>query len=332
MVDKDLNFSLWLDFIEREFLENKFGELVESGVVNGATSNPSIFASAITGSSAYAEQISRLSGATPKEKYEALAVSDIKRAAEILRPLYDEGNDGFISIEIDPFLSHNSEKSIEEALRLFKAIGEPNVMIKVPATDAGYPVMRELLGMGICVNATLVFSPEQARACLKAMRDGIDEFENTGGERVNAVISIFVSRFDRMLDPILEEKGMHTGLTGIMNAAKIYNLIQRDRIPSVRALFASTGVKDDSLPEDYYIRQLYAPHSVNTAPLSTIEAFERGEEPIPALPFEESEIEEYFESLEKAGISMQEVRYRLLEDGLKSFEESFAQMLKGLES
>ena len=330
MVDDNLAFSLWLDFIERDFLKEKFIDLVENRVVNGATSNPSIFASAIGTSPAYREQLESLRGRSPKEKYEALAIEDIRNAAIALRGVYDEGSEGFVSLEVDPFLAHDTQGTIEEARRLFKAIDEPNVMIKVPATQAGYAAMTALLGDGISVNATLVFSPEQARACLDAMKVGIDEFENTGGERVEAVISVFVSRFDRMLDETLREKGLPTAMTGIMNAAGIYNLVQANHTPCVRTLFASTGVKGGDLPADYYVRKLYGPHCVNTAPLATIEAFEAGGRPEPVLPIPQEEIDEYFESLAHHGIVMSELYHRLLEEGLHAFEEAFRKMLEEL--
>ena len=196
MVNRDIGFSLWLDFVERDYLKNEFSALIEKGIINGATSNPSIFASAITTSPAYKEQLSLLEGKSAKEKYEALAIEDIKTAAQALRSSYHEGNDGYISIEVDPFLSNDTQGTIEEGKRLFAAIAEPNVMVKVPATNAGYEAMRELLATGISVNATLIFSPEQARRCLKSMTKGLHSFEADGGGRVDAVISVFVSRFD----------------------------------------------------------------------------------------------------------------------------------------
>jgi len=334
MVDNDLAFSLWLDFIERDFIRERFVTLIERGVVNGATSNPSIFAQAISSSPAYREALEALKGKSPKEKYEALATEDIKNAAIALRGVYDEGSEGYISLEVDPFLAHDTEGTLEEARRLFREIDEPNVMIKVPATDAGYPAIRELLSDGISVNATLVFSPGQARACLDAMKAGIDEFENTGGERVEAVISVFVSRFDRMLDPILKEKGLPGARTGIMNAAKIYGMVQSNHTPSIRTLFASTGVKEgQNLPADYYIRSLFGAHCVNTAPLATIEAFEAGGRPEKeALPIASETIDAYFETLERHGIVMEEVYRRLLEEGVTAFEEAFGEMLAQLEN
>ena len=163
MLENKIGFSLWLDFVERDFLKNKFVPLLEKGVVKGATSNPSIFASAITKSDAYKAQLKTLEGKSPKEKYEALAIEDIKMAARALFPCYEVGKDGYISIEVDPFLSDDTEGTVAEAKRLFAEIDEPNVMIKLPATDAGYPAMTELMSTGISVNATLIFSPEQAK-------------------------------------------------------------------------------------------------------------------------------------------------------------------------
>jgi transaldolase len=333
MIDDNIGFSLWLDFIERDFLRHRFVEMVEHRIVNGATSNPSIFAQAIGTSPAYEEALEELKGLPPKAKYEKLAIEDIKSAAIALRGVYDKGSEGYVSIEVDPFLANDTEETIAEARRLFAEIDEPNVMIKIPATEAGYPAMQALLADGISVNATLVFSPMQARACLDAMKIGIDEFENTGGERVEAVISVFVSRFDRLLDSQLKEAGLPVGRTGIMNASKIYNIVEANHTPSIRTLFASTGVKaGQPFPADYYIRELYGPHCVNTAPLETIEAFEGGEPPVVKLPRSEEEIEAYFHELGKHGIVMDAVYAQLMAEGVEAFEKAFAELLKKLES
>jgi len=331
MVNRDIGFSLWLDFVERDYLKNEFSKLIENGIINGATSNPSIFASAITTSPAYKEQLESLAGKSAKEKYEALAIEDIRTAAQALRASYNEGNDGYISIEVDPFLSNDTEGTIEEGKRLFAAIGEPNVMVKVPATNAGYEAMTALLSIGINVNATLIFCPQQAKRCLKAMTKGLDDFEVYGGGRVEAVISVFVSRFDRLLDTDLAQEGIDVSKTGIYNAAKIYNLIEKNHTPSIRTLFASTGVKGDDLVEDYYMRELLAPHSVNTAPLATIESFVKNKGVTPKLPIEESEINGYFTKLADSGFDMHEVYDSLLEDGLEAFEQAFQEMLDSIE-
>ena len=328
MVNRDIGFSLWLDFVERDFLKNEFPALIESGTINGATSNPAIFASAITSSPAYKEQLVLLEDKSAKEKYEALAIEDIKTAADALLPLYESGNDGYISIEVDPFLSKNTEGTIEEGKRLFKAIDRPNVMVKVPATQAGYEAMTELLGTGISVNATLIFSPRQAQQCLKAMKEGIDAFEASGGARVEAVISVFVSRFDRLLDKDLEQVGIEPSKTGIYNAAKIYNIIEKNHTPSIRTLFASTGVKGDELSDDYYMQELLASHSVNTAPLATIESYKKQQ--TAKLPIEDHVISGYFTKLSDNGFEMDEIYKELLKDGLEAFENSFQDMLDSL--
>jgi len=330
MVNRDINFSLWLDFVERDYLKNEFSALIEKNIINGATSNPSIFASAITTSDAYKEQLASLEGKSPKEKYEALAVEDIRTAALALRDSYDAGNDGYISIEVDPFLSNNTKGTIEEGKRLFATIGEPNVMVKVPATDAGYDAMTELLSRGISVNATLVFSPKQASRCLKAMKKGLDTFEVSGGGRCEAVISVFVSRFDRMLDKDLASEGLDISKTGIYNAAKIYNLIEANHTPAIRTLFASTGVKGDILISDYYMRELLAPHSVNTAPLATIESYIARPASTPKLPIEDHEVNGYFTKLSDNGFDMDKVYAQLLKEGLESFEKAFQEMLDTL--
>ncbi|NPA27439.1 MAG: transaldolase [Epsilonproteobacteria bacterium] len=333
MIDERSGFSLWVDFIERDFINTKFKKMLEDEIVDGATSNPSIFANAIINSPAYKEQLKELEGLSAKEKYEALAVADIKAAAKALRPFYEQALEGYVSIEVDPFLSNDAKATIEEGVRLFKEIDEPNVMIKVPATEAGYEAMEELMAKGISVNATLVFSPKQAIEALNAMKKGVSRFTSEFDEgRVEGVISIFVSRFDRKLDDKLKKLGIPPSKTGIFNAAKIYNIIRENRHPAIKALFASTGVKEgQDLPKDYYITSLYAKHSINTAPLDTIEAFEanpnKGELALPICP---EVIDDYFKRLEQNGISMPQVYKELMDEGLKAFEDAFSKILDSL--
>jgi len=326
MVDKTIGFSLWLDFIERDFLKNDFQSLIEKGIINGATSNPAIFANAITTSSAYAGQLKTLEGLEPKSKYEALAIEDIKLAAKALLPLYENNNDGFISIEVDPFLSNDTRATIDEAKRLYAAIGYENVMIKVPATDAGYEVMQTLLSEGISVNATLIFTDAQAKKCAEAMDKGI----KASDKDVSGVISIFVSRFDRAIDDKLANNGIEIAKTGVYNAANIYNTIENYKNPSLRALFASTGVKGDNLTPHYYVTNLLAPHSVNTAPLQTIESYIQDVAKEVKLPLSKEVIQAHFDKLSAIGIDVEKLGEELLDEGLKAFEESFANMLSRL--
>ena len=331
MVNERIGFSLWLDFIERDHLQEEFGWLIADGVINGATSNPSIFASSIETSPAYTAQLDTLQNHSAKAKYEALATMDIKMAAEALFPLYEEGRDGFVSIEVDPFLCDDAEGTIEEGRRLYREIGMENVMIKVPATDAGYRAMKSLMSEGIHVNATLIFSPMQAMRSLDAMQEGLRIFRAGGEKNVRGVLSVFVSRFDRMLDEKLESAGLQPGRLGIINAARIYNMVEARKEKALRTLFASTGVKGNAYEADYYIKELMAPHSVNTAPLATIEAFLEHPLHAPKLPMDEAAIDTFFKAVDAAGIDMQSIYDTLTDEGLKAFKDSFSRLLSHLE-
>ncbi len=331
MVNERIGFSLWLDFIERDHLRKEFGLLVADGVINGATSNPAIFASSIETSPAYTAQLDTLRNHSAKAKYEALATTDIRMAAEALYPLYEEGRDGFVSIEVDPFLCDDAEGTVEEGRRLYKQIGMENVMIKVPATDAGYRAMKSLMSEGIHVNATLIFSPLQAMRCLDAMQEGLRIYRAGGEKSVRGVLSVFVSRFDRALDEKLESAGLQPGRLGIVNAARIYNMVEARKERALRTLFASTGVKGNAYEADYYIKELMAPHSVNTAPLATIEAFMEHPLHAPKLPMDEAAIDTFFKAVEAAGIDMQALYERLIDEGLEAFKDSFARLLSHLE-
>lgn len=323
----EARFALWADFIERTFLDEGFKELIAKGIINGATSNPAIFKNAILTSDAYKNQILELEGLSSKEKYEALAMADIQKAADILRPLFDAGDDGYVSIEVDPFLCDDTEATVAEGIRLHEMIGRPNVMIKVPATEAGYGAMEILSSQGIPVNATLIFSVDQALKCAQAF--GNAARKNGGG--VDTVISVFVSRIDRAIDEILASAGVATGLTGIMNAADIYNRVEALGIPKCRVLFASTGVKGDDLRASYYIDELLAPNSVNTAPIATIDAYVRGGDKRVKLPIKAAVIEAHMKRVADAGVSMEKVIDQQIEEGLDAFKEAFNEILSTLE-
>ncbi|WP_324172324.1 transaldolase [Sulfurimonas sp.] len=326
MYIQDLKFSLWADFIERDYLDNEFKDLIQRGIINGATSNPAIFKNAILNSPAYKEQLKSLEGLSAKEKYEALAIHDIKKAASILQVLFNDGNDGYVSIEVDPFLCDDADATIEEGKRLFAEIDYKNVMIKVPATTAGYIAMEKLTSEGIPVNATLIFKKEQAISCARAFERGSKKH----GSKVDTVISIFVSRIDRAIDEILRKKGLDEALGGIYNSANIYTTIQDMNIDGCRALFASTGVKGDSLPPYYYVEKLLAYNSVNTAPIDTILVYDRDGGKEKALPISNEVIKEYFDSLINAGIDFEAVLDKQIEDGLDSFKDSFNDILEAL--
>lgn len=340
------NFSLWCDFVEREFLATEFKAMIERGEIKGATSNPAIFANAILSSGAYKSDIAKLkgSGKNAKAIYENLAFSDIKSAAESLLPLWEKNpNDGFISIEIDPNLCDDSSKSIDEGVRIFRAINMPNVMIKVPATSAGYEVMNALYAKKISVNATLIFSQNQVKKCLEAFGEssdsGLDSSANRGGEssfdssanpNINqspkAVISIFVSRFDRYLEanPALNvgESNTSAPKLGIYNAMKCYEIIEAFGNPHIRALFASTGVKGNKIPSAYYVEKLLLKNSINTAPLATIRDFIKLDSPLIKVA---PNIDEYL-----AQFSVEKIADELLNAGLEAFKNEFEKMLKSI--
>ena len=320
--------SIWCDFIERSFLQDEFKTLVREGKIQGATSNPSIFAQALK-SESYKASINELKrqGKEPKEIYETLAIEDIKTASEILMPLFLENpQNGLISIEIDPFLSNDINASIDEGVRLWHEINAKNVMIKVPATQSGYTIMEHLMLRGINVNATLVFTKEQSRRVLQAFQKA-----NT---QAQGVISVFVSRFDRVIDPQLKDEKL-CGKYGIANAIAIYkDFLSQKPQQNYRILFASTGVKEKNAiynDEGYYVYPLAFENCVNTLPLPTLHALQMQNLKAPSMQqiasFDDLEIAA---SLEEMDINLVAIEEQLLQDGLKSFEQSFELMLDSL--
>ncbi len=325
---ESINYSLWCDFIERDFLEEKFQDLIKQGLIQGATSNPAIFEASISNSVAYKQQIDMLRANSAKTIYEELALTDIKRAAHLLDDLHKSDlDDGFISIEVDPNLCDDAQGTIEEGLRLYKQIGADNVMIKIPATQAGYIAMRELSSRGIHINATLVFSPLQAINCAKALDEGIKD----SNKDIKAVISIFVSRFDRLLDSTLIQKGLEPSKLGIINAIKCYYEINKIENKNIRTLFASTGVKGDELAPSYYIDNLIYPNTVNTAPLQTIESWVKDGAKEQSKDISEKQCDEYFELLSKNDINLEDIYNTLLKDGLVAFKNSFKDLIEELD-
>ena len=321
----DINYTIWCDFCERDFLENEFQELLENKIIYGATSNPAIFEQSITNSSAYTQQINMLQANDSKKIYEELATTDIKRASTIMKYLYDEdANDGFISLEVDPTLCNDMMGTISEGARLYSTIAADNVMIKIPATKAGYGAMENLTAMGINVNATLIFSPTQALLSTQALDKGIKQ----SGKDTKGVVSVFVSRFDRALDLKLKELELAQSKFGIINATKCYHLVQSLENKNIRTLFASTGVKGDDLNPSYYIDNLIFPYSINTAPLNTIKSWIINGKTSQSKILLEAECDSYFEDIKKHNINIDHLYRELLEDGLLSFKNSFAQILK----
>ncbi|NPA11512.1 MAG: transaldolase [Epsilonproteobacteria bacterium] len=312
--------SIWVDYLDREFLDGEFKDLVKSGLVNGLTSNPAIFANALK-KDVYKEDLKKLEGKSPKEKYEEMAIKDIQKACDVLAPLYEEGNDGYASLEVDPRLINDAKGTVDEALRIVDKVQRDNLMIKIPANEAGYKAMEELAKRGININATLVFSPNQAMKSLEAI---------SKGKGIEGVISVFVSRFDRKLNPQLAAAKLAKDRVGFFNAIKIYNQIEQAGLLNIRTLFASTGVKQEYLPKDYYVTNLYLPHSVLTLPLDVIEEI-KDKELENSFHFQTKHIDGFFSFLTPAGINMQKVYAELFEEGAEAFVKAFEDMLKAIQ-
>jgi len=228
------------------------------------------------------------------------------------------------SYATDPTLCDDTQATVEEGIRLHKQIGYCNVMIKVPATNAGYEAMEELTSLGINVNATLIFSKEQAINCAKSLNSGIIK----SGKDTKGVISVFVSRFDRTLDNMLKNKDLETSKVGIMNAIKCYHEVEKFQNNNIRTLFASTGVKGDILIPSYYIDNLIYKNTINTAPLATINSWIENGSKIESKSISEKECDQYFEKLLKRNIDIDKVSKQLLEEGLSAFKSSFKELLK----
>ncbi|MDR0746770.1 MAG: transaldolase [Helicobacteraceae bacterium] len=307
------SFSIWIDYLERDFIDSKLPYYLEKGA-SGITTNPAIFKSAFASSKAYGRQRTALKG---KQLYEAFAIADVQAACDKLLSIYDK-TDGFVSLEVDPAYAHDAASTIKEAKRLFKAINRENAMIKVPATEGGCAAIGELAKEGVPVNATLVFSAEQTANVLRALK----------GAKQAAVISVFVSRYDRALDEHLPEE--LRAKTGIMNAAQHYNLVRSADEKNVRVLFASTGVKNGALPPDYYVRSLVGNGVVCTVPPETFEAYLKGGGCKESLPIDEREIADFFGELAKREIKMSGLHQRLLDEGLRQFETAFADIIRAL--
>ncbi|MDX1295871.1 MAG: transaldolase family protein, partial [Sulfurimonadaceae bacterium] len=236
------------------------------------------------------------------------------------------GNDGYVSIEVDPYLCDDAAGTLEEGKRLYAQIDCPNVMIKVPATAAGYEAMEGLVAEGIAVNATLIFSKEQALSCASAFNRAIERTSKP----VDTVISVFVSRFDRALDSELSAKGVAPALAGIYNASAIYDAIEAMGVPQCRTLFASTGVKGDELRASYYVDEMLAFNTVNTAPIATIDAFVSGGASEQKLPIPADKVVAHFEAMAAAGIDFDAVTQTLVSDGLEAFKEAFSEIMDAL--
>ncbi len=351
--------SVWLDYIRRSLISSgELQRLIDEDGLRGVTSNPAIFEKAITGSNDYTQALKGLEARNldAKTTYEALAIRDIQDAADILRPLYraSERRDGYVSLEVSPYLARDTRGTLEEARRLWAAVARENVMIKVPATTEGIPAIRELIGAGINVNVTLLFSKAAYEQVAEAYIGGLEKLASAGGDvsKVASVASFFISRIDSALDAMLatriksssdaRERALLRSLAGrvaIANAKLTYRRYQelfsgarwralaKQGAQTQRVLWASTSTKNPGYRDVIYVEELVGRDTVNTIPPATFDAFRDHGRVRLSLTEDVEGAHDTMETLARVGISMAEVTDRLLEDGLALFSEAFEKLL-----
>jgi transaldolase len=349
--------SIWLDTLSRELLESgDFARLVRDDEVTGATSNPTIFAKAITGSDSYDADL-RAAVASgirePRELFFELALEDVRRAADVLRPAYEqsEGRDGFVSFECTPDLADDSDATVAQALDVWGRLGRPNVMIKVPATEAGLPAIEELTARGVNVNVTLLFSVERYEQVIDAYLRGLERRLSAGEplETIASVASFFVSRVDAKVDPLLPADSDLRGRVAIANARLAYAryldrfsddpCLADERWRALRAqgahpqrpLWASTATKDPAYPDVLYVERLITPGAVNTMPEATLRAFADHGNLQDALSIAGS-ASAILRRAERAGIDLDQITGELERDGVHAFCNSYRELLDCIEA
>jgi transaldolase len=345
--------SVWIDFLSRRFVQDgDLAGLVDDGVV-GVTSNPTIFQAAIAEGDAYDEQIKQLSAteSEPKEIFLALARDDIRTACDVLRPVWDEGSgrDGWVSLEVDPNLAHETDATVEEAKRLHSLVERPNLLIKIPATREGLPAIEETIAAGIPVNVTLIFSLERHREVAEAYIRGLRRLVDGGGDpsKIASVASFFVSRVDTEADRRLDEIGGHDELKGklaIANAKLAYQQYEEvfsgagwDELVAAgataqRCLWASTSTKNPAYRDVMYVEELIGPETVDTMPRETIEAFQDHGEVERTLDRDVEGARRVLAQFADAGVDYDDVVDTLEREGVEKFAKSFRELFSDLES
>ena len=361
---KQLGQSVWYDNIDRGQIQSGQYQriLTDNGVV-GVTSNPTIFGKAISSGHAYDEQISQLlsEGKDTSDVYEAVVVQDIRTVADMLRPVFErtEGQDGYVSLEVSPDLSHDTEGTLSEARRFWKMVGRPNLMIKIPATPEGIPAIKQAISEGISVNVTLIFALDSYRAVTDAYLSGLEARNGRGEDisKIASVASFFVSRVDTLVDQLLEDKVKATsdsseqqklkgyeGKAAIANARLVYQEFKRifgsPRFESLkhaganlqRPLWASTSTKNPAYRDVLYAEQLIGSNTVDTMPYETIENF--SDHGVAKVTIEDDlqGARDIFTALEGVGIHYDVVTQQLLDEGVKKFADSFHQLFNDIKS
>ena len=353
----NVGVSIWLDDLNRPMVTgDDLARLVEEKNVVGVTSNPTIFASALSNGEAYNEQVRELAAqhASVDDAVFAITTADVMSACDILRPVYDrtDGQDGRVSIEVDPRLARDTAGTIAMAKKLWTAIGRENCMIKIPATVEGLPAISAVLAEGISVNVTLIFSLDRYRGVMNAFLTGLEQAREAGRDlsTIRSVASFFVSRVDTEVDKRLdsigtEEATARKGKAGIANARLAYQAFEEvfstprwqtladDGARVQRPLWASTGVKDPSLPDTLYVTELAAPNTVNTMPPKTLEALaDHGHITGDTISKSYAEAKAVLDHLEALEVSYADVVEQLEAEGLEKFGASWAELLDSVSS
>jgi transaldolase len=349
----DAGQSVWIDYLSRKFVQDGgLQALVDDGVV-GVTSNPTIFQAAIADGDAYDDQIKAVaeSESEPKEIFIALARDDIRAACDVLRLVWDsgKGKDGWVSLEVDPNLAHDTEGTIDEAKRLHALVDKPNLFIKIPATREGLPAIEETIAAGIPVNVTLIFSLQRHREVAEAYIRGLERLVESGGDasKVASVASFFVSRVDTEADRRLDEVGGHDELKGtlaIANAKLAYvtyeELFAGERWEKLaqagataqRCLWASTSTKNPAYRDVIYVEELIGPDTVNTMPRETVEAFQDHGNVATTLTDDVDGARRVLDAFKDAGIDYDDVVDTLEREGVEKFAKSFRELFADIEA
>ena len=355
--------SMWLDYIRRDlFTTGKLKHYIDDDGLRGMTSNPAIFEKAIADSSLYDDILKSLSNRkdlSATAKFEQIAVRDIQDAADALRGVYEESNfrDGYVSLEVSPYLARKTQETIDEARRLWKEVNRENVMIKVPGTAEGIPAFRQLISEGINVNVTLLFAQEVYEKVAEAYIAGLEQYGERGNlKKIASVASFFISRIDTLIDSMLDEKIKKTsdptqqaffkGLQGkvaIANGKLTYQKYQQifsgprwdvlaaSGAQTQRVLWASTSTKNPHYRDVIYVEELIGPDTVNTMPPATIDAFRDHGKLRNSLTEHVDEAKKVMDDLPRAGISMKQVTDKLTEDGVKLFADAFDKLLAAVD-
>jgi transaldolase len=353
--------SVWLDYIRRGIIENgELEQMIRDYDLRGVTSNPSIFEEAIGKSDDYDDAMETFAaeGDEAGEAFEKLAVEDIRNACDIFRPLYDrtDGGDGFVSIEVSPELAHDTQRTLDDARRLWKEVGRPNVMVKIPGTQEGIPAIRQALSEGININITLLFSLQSHEQVMEAYLSALEARAQAGQplERIASVASFFVSRVDTAVDaelqkvvdgggPDAEKAKSLLGRAAIDNAKLAYQRFTEvfagerwERLKTKgarvqRPLWASTSTKNKAYRDVIYVEELIGPHTVNTMPLATIEAFADHGETRRTVDTDLDRAHAELAALKEVGVDLDQVTEQLQVEGVDKFSRSFRQMLKAVD-